>query len=163
MGQVSLPVLSRKGKHDDWNYIWTSFSNYSVTFNEDLFLKKFIFLFFMYGISCTKFYTASFFKKPKNSKKKFNTSIYKLIYLDSPTNVEFFKQIPHNKFYVSKIFLCRHTGWIYIYIFIHSVTNIRIKHSTLKKTIKNFNKHLFYQTYLKSKYNYKVQQINKIK
>jgi hypothetical protein len=156
MGQVSLPVLSRKGKYDDWNYTWTSFNNYSLLFNEDLFIKRFFFLFFMYGISSNKHFPPIFFKKNTLKQKTTMRKHHNLTNSSDFNIATYFKTPPHNKFYVSKIFLCRYEKWVYMYLYIYSVTNIRIKKLANQKKLKTFNKQIFYHAYLRSKIHYLV-------
>ena len=161
MGQVSLPVLSRKGKYDNWNYNWTAFKNYTLMHNEDFFIKKFIFIFFMYGITNNKYFLPVFLKKQKNRHNYIKINKYNLT--DSTMNSisMLLNKNNRNKYYISKIYLCRYKSWLFIYTFVYSVTNLRVK--TLKNKIKiQYNNYsLLQQTYLFNKYMYLINNISK--
>ncbi len=154
MGQVSLPVLSRKGKYDNWNYSWVAFKNYSSAFNEDLFLKRFFFLFFMYGISDKKYFLRIFFKKNSLKFKSKQPTHFNLIEHDVETLYKTIKTTQPNKFYVTQIFLCRYINWIYIYIYIYSISNRKLKALHKQKRVKFINKYFYGRLYLISKQKY---------
>lgn len=151
IGQVSLPVLSRKGRYDHWNYNWVSVKNYSLHFNEDLFLKKFFFLFFMYTISGNKHFLPMFYKNTNLLHKRLDSSEHAL---KEVTLFSLYKNLnarAKNKYYVSKIYLCRYVNWVFVYLYIYSITNLRAK--TLRKRIKlnYYNKYMLHQAYIYSK------------
>jgi len=150
VGQVSLPVLSRKGKYDNWNYNWVSFKNYSIFFNEDLFIKRFFFLFFMYGIINNKTFFFLFFKKTKIKDKKKRYETYNLYEFTLDNILNYFSLQAPTKFYISQIFVCRYANWVYVYVYIYSLSNRKVR----QKKKKIFNSHLLHQTYLMAKYKY---------
>ena len=154
MGQVSLPVLSRKGKYDYWNYSWVSFDNYSLNFSEDVFLKKFFFLVFMYGISTTKTFLPMYYITPSTVITTPRAIQYNLTDTNHVSIFKHLQRTPKNKYFVSKIFLCRHFQWLYIYIYIYSITNLRRKILKKKYTQTGYCSEYFYSIYLNSKYKY---------
>jgi hypothetical protein len=154
IGQVSLPVLSRKGKNDHWNYNWISKKNYSLLFNEDLFIKNFFFIFFMYTISKNKHFISIFFKKKLYFNNKLNVAPYNLTELKDSIIFKYINNQNTPNCYVSNIYICRYINWIFIYLYIHNAYNLRNK--TLKNKNKNHcNLSLFNQIYEFSKNKYK--------
>jgi hypothetical protein len=106
----------------------------------------------MYTITVNKNFIFMFFKKKKDKLIKLSPLFLQSTSFEAIYSI--LKNKPLNKYYVSKIYICKFTNWIFVYIFIYSITNLRAKTSlrTKKnKNIKYFNKQTLYQNYLASR------------
>lgn len=131
-----------------------STKNYSFNFNEDIFIKHFFFMFFMYNISNNKCFIPMYFRREKNRQKYVKTAWYNV----SDTTVgHLFKRVnsaPKNKYFMSKIFIAKYINWIFVYFLIYSITNLRVKIFNKKSKLKQTNYQLLYQTFYFSRQNY---------
>lgn len=128
--------------------------NYSINFSEDIFLKKFFFLFFMYSISKNKHFIDIFFKNERFYVNKFNTSPYNLYEFNKDGLNKLINNKRINRYFVSNIFLCKHLNWVFIYLFMYSITNTHKKYFSKHKKSSYYNTSLLYQIHLYSKNNY---------
>lgn len=120
MGQVTLPVLNRKGVFDFWENNWENKNFYSMNISEDIFLKKFLKLFLQTWLTNKK-HTLKLLIPNDINKKKLNYKKYYYIFEDFNwrNNLEknsVFRQFPY---YTSKIFLIKYSNWIVIYAYIY--------------------------------------------
>lgn len=156
MGQVTLPVLNRKGYSSVWENHWDTKLNYNQTNREDLFLKKFFKIFLKNWFSKTKMFFNSKFSFNKKKSNKF-TRFYKFdILMSDPKEIKNYLNTFKNKKFTynfSKIFLVRFQSWllIYAYIYVPKVWIIRIK----KK-----QPHFFNKNYINELYKYHTSKLN---
>lgn len=141
MGQVTLPIINRKGFSSVWENQWDTTLNYTKTLNEDMFLKKFFKIFFRNWLSSNEvFFSKNYnFKKIENNK---NIRYKKFIFfqkknLDNRTYLLKYKNKKFTYNY-SKLFVLRFQKWtlLYIYIYVPKVWVTRIQ----KKQTYFFNK-----------------------
>jgi hypothetical protein len=137
MGQVTLPVLNRKGYSSAWENSWDDVKNYSNIFSEDIFLQRYVLKMLTTYNSSSHNLLASF--------KKCDFFITRhLPFLEKEDNMtrqqykeflnERVKKIPS---YFSRIFIIRYNTWIilYTYIYIPKIWKNRIKRIQKKKKI----------------------------
>ena len=124
MGQVTLPVLNRKGYSDLWESSWVNKSIHTNQLNEDMFLKKFLKIFFKNWASFSHFNKSSFSKTLK--KKKFRKS--KFVFYNYVNQVileenllDFFKKKNLKKFpyYTAKIYVAKFSSWVVLYTYVY--------------------------------------------
>jgi len=155
LGQVTLPVLNRKGYSNVWENHWESKFSYSTQLSEDLFFKKFFKIFLQNWLSSN----SSFFKKNLNKsnkvdlkkkryKKYFNTNKKDFNDKDVLTYLQFTK---NKKFpyYISKTFIIRYSSWIilYMYVYIPRAWYTRLSFRVTKNYRYNYTYDLYkYQT-----------------
>lgn len=151
IGQVSLPVLSRKGKADHWTYNWYSSKNYTVNFNEDFFVKIFFLSFVMHSLTVNKCFAYIFYKNiglngviGKNQTQPMLAEQPQDIFVK-------LRQRARPKYYVSKIYLCRSKGWLYIYTFLYKLRSLKALHRRRKRCVTYINHDYLYQVYNFSK------------
>jgi hypothetical protein len=105
----------------------------------------------MYSISSNKHFLPIYYKKYTYKeclfKKKYNLNDF---FIENITNKILTKRT--NKYFISKIYLCKYINWIYTYIFIYSITNIQKKKLNKKNKISYINYNTLYHTYLLNKY-----------
>ena len=116
MGQISVPSLNRTGYSMYWNSMWDDKHNYTRNLKEDIFIKRFMPLFFEDSIS-------SFLLTSNIIKKKFNNQNYE-IFIKPDQNLNEFKNyiIDLNKspLYFSKSWILKYQTWVIIYFFVYS-------------------------------------------
>lgn len=111
-------------------------------------------MFFMYNISFNKHFTPVYFKKEKDRNTYFDLSKYSLDSCDlSEINSKLLKN-QKNKFYVSKIYICKFNKWVFVYMFIYSITNLRVKVFKKNITLNYYNYNALYNTYLLNRYKF---------
>ena len=125
MGQLTLPVLNRKGYSNVWENSWDSKFSYSTQLSEDIFFKNFFKIFLQNWMSSND----EFFKKNLNKsrkvdlKKKRYKKYFHLAKNDiSDNEVLFFLKNKKNRkfpYYVSKTFIIRYSTWIVLYMYIY--------------------------------------------
>lgn len=157
MGQVTLPVLNRKGYSSFWENSWDSKLNYTHNLNEDIFLKKFFKIFFKNWISTNIFFNKKFYLKNKNSIKKI--SIKKFIKTQEEYNDNIKKYLKKHKtkkfpYNFSKLFLLKFSKWVIIfaYIYVPKVWRVRLKKKKIKIHNKNNLENLYQYHSLKLKF-----------
>jgi len=111
-------------------------------------------MFFMYTMSSNKHFLPIFYKKSKNIKKYVNLNKYYLIDYSLNSFFNCLKKKPNNKYYISKIYLCKYTNWIFVYLYIYSITNIQAKFLKKKFKIGYYNYSQLYSVYLYNKQKY---------
>lgn len=159
MGQVTLPVLNRKGYSNVWENHWESKFAYSTQISEDIFFKNFFKIFLQNWLSSEE----NFFKKNLNKsniadlkkkryKKYFNIekkNISNKEILDFLKNTKN-KRFPH---YVSKTFIVRYANWIilYMYVYIPRAWYIRLSSRITKR---------YTYRYTYDLYKYQINKLN---
>lgn len=159
MGQVTLPVLNRKGIYSLWEHNWENKNHYSQNINEDMFLKKF-FKYFLKSWLSTKKTNVKYLspitsqKKKMKIKKFLNFKISKNEIKNDLSKLPQFRQFPY---YFSRIYLIKYANWVIIYMYIY------IPDSWVNKFNK-YNKKIFNVKYsydLFSYHNTKTKYFNK--
>jgi hypothetical protein len=107
----------------------------------------------MYGVSSNKRFLSKYLQKEKTKVKILNKK-YNVIDITLNSVMSVVNEKPKNKYYISKIFLCKHINWIFIYIYIYSITNLRVKSFKKKLKLQYYNRNTLYQVYTLAKYKY---------
>lgn len=108
----------------------------------------------MYNISFNKHFTPIFFKKEVNRKKHINLNKYSLNSHSLLDINSLLNKVNKNKFYTSKLYLCKSGKWVFAYMYVYSITNLRVKVFKKNITLDYNNYNTLYHTYLLSKYKY---------
>lgn len=119
MGQVTLPVLNRKGYSSVWENSWDDVKNYSNIINEDTFLQQYMMK--MLVDQSSQAYTLSpTLRKHNYAKYKYLSFLEKgRVYKRQELNKILesrFKRVPS---YFSRIFIIRYNSWIVLYTYIY--------------------------------------------
>lgn len=154
MGQINMPMLNKVGYSMFWDSMWDNKINYTRSFKEDIYLKRFIILIFD---DCISSNTIKFYNK-KYSKLILNT--YRI-----PTRLKSNKElysylIKNNKvvFYNSKVWVLKYQKWVVLYLYIYLPLHNKLKKKVIfKNYIPSHNDNIFslYNFYKKS--NLKIQ------
>lgn len=158
IGQVSLPVLSRKGHNDYWHNSWISKKNYSMNFNEDMFIKLFCLYLFSYSVSTHKVFSSMFFKPQSNS----NSSFYEYTQRKQSSRriFESIRKFRVHKYYASTVYLCKIEKWLLVYLFVYKLhTRTKFTSSATHKAI--VSPYLLYQQHVLAKQKYVLQHLTK--
>jgi len=143
MGQVTLPVLNRKGFSSVWENQWDSKLNFTENVNQDMFLKKFFKIFLRNWVS----HDNMFFNKKTSKQNNIRFKKYDLKSFSKKSVNIFLKSVKNKKFTYnySKIFILKYKNWIILYIFVYvpKVWTDRIN----KKKQKPFNKSIIQSLY----------------
>lgn len=108
----------------------------------------------MYNISFNKHFTPIYFNKEKNRQRHFDLLKYNLSDYSISEIYNNINKVNKNKFYVSKLYLCKYSNWVFLYTFVYSITNLRVKVFKKNITLNYYNYNTLYQTYLLNKYKY---------
>ena len=158
MGQVTLPVINRKGYSDIWESSWINNSIHTNLINEDIFIKNFLKIFLKNWASFAHLNKATFSKqlKKKNFRKeRFIFYDYVRHVILEQNLVEFFRKKNLKKFpyYTAKIFVAKFSSWIIIYTYVY-VPRPWKKRFVLKQQ-KQYN-----YSYINDLYSYHTAKLN---
>lgn len=135
MAQRSYPILNKTGNSMYWDSCWNNPISYNNFFKKEVFIKKFINLFFKTRVSrsliflkntrISLFYRELAFFKPKRQ----NLDTYNNFYID--------KMFCRNKpLFLSKLWLLNYSNYVILFIFFYKPIiskNKKIKRSFIKK------------------------------
>jgi hypothetical protein len=108
----------------------------------------------MYSLSNNKNFLTMFFKKEQVRYKIVNKMKYSVSDITLYHIIDVINQKPKNKYYISKILITKHASWLFVYLFVYSITNLRIKMFRRKTKIYYHNYSMLYQTYVYARYKY---------
>lgn len=135
MGQITLPVLNRKGYSSMWENSWDNKKQYSNLFIEDLFVDKYTVNMYRYinSNSCNlldfykpidyKYYTRlRFLEKEEVLTKKMLSELI-------------FKNTKKSPSYFSKLYIIKYNNWIILNMFVYvpKVWKLRLLKNQVKK------------------------------
>lgn len=154
MGQVTLPVLNRKGYSSVWENHWESKLNFTKQLNEDMFFKEFFRIFFKNWLS---YQTPIFWKNYKS--KSIDSKVtrfkkFKIVYTTTQDLKLFLKKTINKRFTYnfSKLFLIRFQNWIIMYVYIY-VPQVWINRLQKRKV------HYFNKNYIDSLYKHNTMKL----
>lgn len=156
MGQVTLPILNRKGYSSVWENQWDTKLNFTKNLNSDMFLKKFFKIFLKNWFSSNDvFFSRKFDFKKSLSFKKIRYKKYSVYQHEYGSTRNYLLKFKNKKFTYnfSKLFLIRFQKWVilYVYIYVPQVWINRLE----KKKIPFFNKN-----YIDDLYKYQTAKLN---
>lgn len=139
MGQVTLPVLNRKGFSDNWYNTWNKNYSYNTNLSEDAYLDIFFKIFFKNWLSSNHLNSYKYF----NISKKYRIQKY-IDYTYESSLKEFIKEfsIKRNKkfpYYISRLFIIKYNQWILLYSYIYVPKAWYKKFQKKKKRIYNYS------------------------
>jgi len=102
----------------------------------------------MYTLSSNKHFVPMFFKTHKSRQHVHANNKYGLADVTLSGLLSFLTSQPTNKYYVSKIYLTKYTNWVFIYLFVYSITNLRVKTFRQQTKLKYSNVHLLNKVYM---------------
>ena len=151
MGQVTLPVLNRKGVYDVWYNTWNVKQSFSTLLSEDEFLKNFFKIFLSNWVSANHLLKQKNFNNKISLVKKQRIKKY-FSFLNKYDSKEynkvlktiFFKKFPY---YVSRLYIIKYDNWVVLYVYIY------IPNSWTKKIFEKKKKKHNY-SYIIDLYNY---------
>ena len=111
-------------------------------------------MFFAHNVSTNKHFINIYFSNTNKRSKYINLSKYNLKNYKIVNLLDNLHANNQNKNYTSKIYMCKHNNWVFVYLFIYSITNIRVKIFKKNTKINYHNYNNAYQTYLFNKYFY---------
>lgn len=135
MGQVTLPIINRKGSSSPWEHNWDNKTIFTKQLNEDMFLKRFFKLFFKNFLSYQNYKFFKNYIKYKQKSKFIRFKKYKIVFYKKSKLQFFLKKTLNKKFTYnfSKLFLLRYKKWLLLHIYVY-VPQVWIDKLEKKKT-----------------------------